>query len=412
MLSFSARAVQSSIDYENLVSVQSLNECFGYQIPKQKIILDKRGAPIAGWSVTTSRPIPGKVPKKAAQKGNTSGRQADQSPRRTRASKVYHPQAPASRAPEASPNRLSSDSSIGSDDSIMREIDEVVEASSEGEEGNSSPAVTILPRDHRAGPPSPGLSARSPPISFEDVAEDMVTAAVPTEVVGRSTVSPVEPNPPSRPAEGSAVRHEVPPQKQKGKRVASETDEGPEPKRLQAQRDSGFMVDRILAMSKVYAPPSSRNPPMATSLPAPTTPVPSSDDPVDRPEAEPTFGVNVVEGDEVLPSRSPTHSLLGEDPDTFYQEFNKLQEEVASEREALEQVLPTLISSTRPESPARVSAHAVPGTSTSAPPTTPITTGRRPNFQTEGLAGCPLEALSSLVTPDYSPQFGQLPVEG
>jgi hypothetical protein len=163
MLSFSARAVQSSIDYENLVSVQSLNECFGYQIPEQKIILDKRGAPIVRWSVTTSSPIPGKVPKKAAQKGNTSGRQDGQSPRRTRASKVYHPQALASRAPVASPDRLSSDSSVGSDDSIMREINEVVEASSEGEEENSSPAVTILPRDHRAGPPSPGLSARSPP---------------------------------------------------------------------------------------------------------------------------------------------------------------------------------------------------------------------------------------------------------
>jgi hypothetical protein len=381
MLSFSARAVQSSIDYENLVSVQSLNECFGYQIPERKIILDKRGALIAGWSVTTSIPIPGKVPKKAAQKGNTSGRQADQSSMRTRASKVYHPQAPASRAPEAS------DSSIGSDDSIMREIDEVVEASSEGEEGNSSPAVTILPRDHRAGPPSPGLNARSPPPSL-----------VLTEVVGCSIVSPVEPNPPS--------------EKHKGKRVASETDEGPEPKRLRAQRDSGFMVDRILAMAKVYAPPSSRDPPMAAYLPAPTTPVPFSDDPVDRLEAEPTSGVEVIEGDKVLPGRSPTHSLLGEEQDTFSQEFNKLQEEVASEREALEQASPTPILPTRLESPALVSTQAVPGTSTSAPPTTPVTTGRRPDFRTERLAGCPLEALSSLVTSDYSPQFGQLPVEG
>jgi hypothetical protein len=178
------------------------------------------------------------------------------------------------------------------------------------------------------------------------------------------------------------------------------------------KRHSGFMVGRILAMAKVYAPPSSRNPPIGTSLPAPTTPVPSSDDPVARPEAELTFSVNVVEGDEVLLGRSPTHSLLGEDPDTFSQEFNKLQEEVASEREALERVSPTLISSTRPESPALVSAHAVPGTSTSASPTTPLASGRRPDFQTEGLAGCPLEALSSLVTPDYSPPFGQLPVEG
>jgi hypothetical protein len=400
MLSFSARVVQSSIDYENLVSVQRLNECFGYQIPEQKIILDKRGAPIAGWSVTTSRPIPGKVSKKAAQKGNTSSRQAGQSPRRTCASKVHHPQAPASRAPEASPDRLSSDSSIGSDDSIMREIDEVVEASSEGEEGNSSPAVTILPRGHHVGPPSPGLSARSPPISFEEVAEDVVT------------ISPVDPSPPSRPAEGSAVRHEALPQKQKGKRVASETGEGPEPKRLRAQRDSRFMVDRILAMAKVYAPPRSRNPPMATSLPASSTPALSSDDPVDRLEAGLTFGVDVIEGGEVLPGGSPTHPLLEKDPDTFSQEFNKLQEEMASEREELEQASPTLISPTRPESPTQISNRAVLGASTSAPPTTPVTTGRRPDFQTEGLAGCPLEALSSLVTSDYSPQFGQLPVEG
>jgi hypothetical protein len=187
------------------------------------------------------------------------------------------------------------------------------------------------------------------------------------------------------------------------------------PTRVPSPKDfkpSGFMVGRILAMAKVYAPPSNRNPPIATSLLAPTTPVPSSDDPVARPEAELSFGVNVVEGDEVLPSRSPTHSLLGEDSDTFSQDFNKLQEEVASKREALERVPPMLISSIRPESPALVSAHAVPGTSTSAPPTIPVTTGRRPNFKTEGLAGCPLEALSSLVTLDYSPLFRQLPVEG
>jgi hypothetical protein len=42
MLSFSARAVQSSIDFENLVSARSLNECFGYQIPERKVTLDKR----------------------------------------------------------------------------------------------------------------------------------------------------------------------------------------------------------------------------------------------------------------------------------------------------------------------------------------------------------------------------------
>jgi len=73
MLSFSARAVQAPIDFENLVSVRSLNECFGYQIPERKVTLDKRGAMISGWSVTTSRPILGKVPKKAAQRGSTLG---------------------------------------------------------------------------------------------------------------------------------------------------------------------------------------------------------------------------------------------------------------------------------------------------------------------------------------------------
>jgi hypothetical protein len=190
MLSFSARAGQPSIDYENLVSVQSLNECFGYRIPEQKVILDKRGAPISGWSVTTSRPIPGKVPKKVTQKGSTSGRQADQSPRRTRASKVQRPQATASRVLEAPPDRLSYDSSIGSNESIMREIDQVAEASSEGEERNSSPEMEILPRDLRIGPSSPGLSARSPPISFEEVA----AAASPINMGDRSTISPTDSN--------------------------------------------------------------------------------------------------------------------------------------------------------------------------------------------------------------------------
>jgi hypothetical protein len=332
MLSYSARAVQSSIDYENLVSVQSLNECFGYQIPEQKVILDKRGAPIDGWSVTTSRPIPGKVPKKAAQKGSTSGRQADLSPRRTRASKVQQPQAPASRAPEAFPDRPSSDSSIGSDDSIMREIDEVAEASSEGEEGNSSPAVMILPQDTRMGPSSSGLSARSPPISFEDVAEDMATATAPIEVSGRSTVSPTDSNLPPQPVEGSAMRHEVPLLQQKGKRVVPGADEGPKSKKLRAQRDSGFMVGQILAMAKVYAPPSSQNPPTTIFLPASTAPMSLPIDLVACPEAEPTFRVDVVAGGEVPLIGLPTHSLLGEELDTFSQEFNKLQEEVAAEK--------------------------------------------------------------------------------
>lgn len=80
MLSFSARSVRTSIDFENLMSVRSLNECFGYQVPENKVTLDKRGVLISGWSVTTSRPILGKAAKKTTQKGvvrsSTSGKQA------------------------------------------------------------------------------------------------------------------------------------------------------------------------------------------------------------------------------------------------------------------------------------------------------------------------------------------------
>jgi hypothetical protein len=369
MLSFSARAVQSSIDYENLVSVQSLNECFGYQIPEQKVILDKRGTPIVGWSVTTSRPIPGKVPKKVAQKGSTSGRQADQSPRRTRSSKVHQPQAPASRVPQALPDRPSSDSSIGFDDSIMREIDDVAEASSEEKEGNSSPAVKILPR------------------------KDVAIAA-------------------PRPAEGSVIQHEAPLPQQKGKRVALGADEGPESKKLRAQRDSSFMVGRILAMAKVYTPPGIQNPPTTTSPPMPITSVTSPVEPVAHPGAEASPGVNVVVGDEILPRGSPIQSPLREELDTFSQEFSKLQEEVASEREALGQASPMTAFPVRPESSTPVPVPTSPQASTSVLPSDSVTVGRRQDFQTHGLAGCPLEALSSLVTPDYSPLFGELPVEG
>jgi hypothetical protein len=164
-------------------------------------------------------------------------------------------------------------------------------------------------------------------------------------------------------------------------------------------------------MAKVYAPPSGRNPPITTAPPGLAAPMHSPEDPVARSEAELTTGANSVGREEVLPSKSQTSSSLGEDQDNFSQEFNRLQEEVASEREALEWASSVLVLPTRLESPAPVSARAVPGTSTSAPPTTPLQTGRRSNFQTEGLIGCPLEALSSLVTPEHIPQFGQLPGE-
>jgi hypothetical protein len=407
MLSFSARAGQSSISYENLVSVQSLNECFGYQIPEQKVILDKRGTPITGWSVTTSRPIPGKVPRKVAPKGSTSGRPAVRSPRRTRALKAQQTQVPVSRGPEVLPDRSSSDSSIGSDDSIMREIDEVAGAASEEEEGNSSPAVRILPSDPRTGPSSP----RSPPISFEDTVGEVITATVPIEAVEQPTVSLTDSELPSRLTVSPVAPDEVTSIQQKGKRVATEADEGPELKKSRAQRDSGFMVGRILAMAKIYAPPSSQNPPIAVSLPEPASPEPPQTNPVVCPEPEPTSRVEVVVEGEVLPGGSPIHPPLREEPDTFSQEFDKLQEEVASEREALEQGSTIFTPPSRPESPVLIPDHAVPQASTSALPDVYAAAGRRQDFRTDELAGCPLEALNSLVSPDYSPLFGQLPVE-
>lgn len=405
MLSFSARAVQSEINYENLVSVQSLNECFGYSIPEQKVTLDKRGAPIAGWSVTTSRPIPGKAPKKAPQKGSVSGRQSDQSPRRTRDSKAQQSRVPVSRSPEALPDGPSSDSSIGSDDSIMREIDEVAEASSGEEEGNSSPTVKILPRDHRTSPSFLDSGVRSPPLSFEDAVEGVATAAT-IEVVGHSSTSLIDPNPPPQPAKGSVIQHEAPLPQQKGKRVAPGADEGPESKKLRAQRDSSFMVGRILAMAKAYAPPSSQNP--ATSKPLPTlvASVISPVEPVAHAGAEASPRVNVVVGDEIPPRGSPIQSPLREEPDTFSQEFDRLQKEVASEREALEQAPPTPASPIGPEPSTSIPIPTSPQASTSVLPSCSAIGGRRLDFQTHGLAGCPLEALSSRVTPDYSPCLG------
>jgi hypothetical protein len=208
------------------------------------------------------------------------------------------------------------------------------------------------------------------------------------------------------------VPHEVPVLQQKGKRVAPGTDEGPESKKLRTQRDSGFMVCRILALAKVYAPPSSQNPSTTMSPPKCTTLVDPPVDPAACLGAEPNSGEEAVVGDEVPSGGPPAHSLPGGEPDTFSQEFNKLQEEVASEREALEQISPAFASSVRPESPTPVPVDAALQTSTSFLPAASATAGRRRNFQTDGLAGCPLEALTSLVTSDYCCPFGQLPAEG
>jgi len=171
------------------------------------------------------------------------------------------------------------------------------------------------------------------------------------------------------------------------------------------------MVGRILAMAKIYAPPSSQNPPITVSLPAPTAPETPPADSVACPEPEPIPGVEVVVEGEVPPSGSPIHPSLREEPDTFSQEFDKLQEEVASEREALEQGSTIFASPSRPESPVPIPDHAVPQASTSVLPDVYAAAGRRQDFRTDELAGCPLEALNSLVSPDYSPLFGQLPVE-
>lgn len=51
------------------------------------------------------------------------------------------------------------------------------------------------------------------------------------------------------------------------KEVIPETDEGPTPKKLHAARDSEFMVNRILAMAKVYASPRGSSLPAADLSP-------------------------------------------------------------------------------------------------------------------------------------------------
>lgn len=92
MLSFPVWSVRASIDFENLVSVQSLNDCFGYQLPEDKVVLDKRGVPIQGWTLTTGRPILGNAPKKFAKRGTAqsgaSGGLSELMPRKFKASRI------------------------------------------------------------------------------------------------------------------------------------------------------------------------------------------------------------------------------------------------------------------------------------------------------------------------------------
>jgi hypothetical protein len=92
MLSFSVRSVLVTIDFENLISVQSLNDCFGYRLPEHKVALEKKRVPIPGWTLTTGRPISGNAPRKATRKGTaqsgTSGGFFKLPWRKTKASEV------------------------------------------------------------------------------------------------------------------------------------------------------------------------------------------------------------------------------------------------------------------------------------------------------------------------------------
>lgn len=263
--------------------------------------------------------------------------------------------------------------------------------------------MTILPSDPRAGVLSPTLEPRSPPASFEDFVEE-TTAAILTEAAGHSVASPNEPGPLPQLAMGLFDQLATSSPKQNGKRVAPDTDEGPEHKRLHANRDSGIMVGRILAMAKVFAPPNSRSP--STTVPSLgiTGPLRSSGIPVARSEVGPTTATDRIMEEEIPPRKSLPSPSLGEDQDNFSQEFDRLQEKVASEREVLEGGVSVPILPTGPDPSAPVLTRSVPETSSSALPTSPPLTGPRSNFLTEGLTGCPLEALSSLVTPEYVPR--------
>jgi hypothetical protein len=71
------------------------------------------------------------------------------------------------------------ESSVDSDDTIMREIDEVAQASAGGEDERSSPVVIILPMEPQGGTSSHIPSARSPPQSFEDFMKKKSSSPLP-----------------------------------------------------------------------------------------------------------------------------------------------------------------------------------------------------------------------------------------
>lgn len=253
----------------------------------------------------------------------------------------------------------------------MREIDEVAKASTDGDEGSSSPAVAILPSDPRARTSSPAPHPRSPPPSFEDFTKETVIATL-AEGVRCSGTSPAHPDPLPRPAEGPAAQLESTSSKRKGKEVAPVADEGPVHKKLHADRDSEFMVSRILAMAKAFAPPRSHT--LSTVAPSlgPDAPVHSQGPPVVPSEPGPTLVTNSVGEREVPPGKLQISHSLEEEQDNFSLEFARLQEKVASDREALERGSPASSFPPGPGSPIPGAASVAPGASTSFPPSPPL----------------------------------------
>lgn len=257
MLSFSIRSVWETIDFENLVSVQSLNNCFGYQLPENKVALDKKGVPIPGWILTTGRPIPGNAPKKVTRKGaiqsGTSGGFSEFPSRKTRASKILERAAATLQSSETTSEVQEEESSADSDDTIMREIDEVARASTEGGDEESSPTAILLPSDPNKGASPCARNPRSPPPSFEEFVKEDVIATLAEGVRDPLTFQPPLESLPM-PELNPVFQHESILPKCKGKEVISSVDEIPASKKLRADGDSDSMISRILVMAKAFAP--------------------------------------------------------------------------------------------------------------------------------------------------------------
>jgi hypothetical protein len=244
MLSFSVWSVWASIDFENLVSMQSLNDCFGYQLLENKMALDNRGFPIPGWTLTTGRPIPGNAPKKSARKGTLQGSVSkwlsELSSRKTKASRILGRSTTTLPSSETAQDAQDEESSGDSDNTIMREIDESMLAlSKEGNEESSS-AVIILPSGPDRGAFLHARSPQSPPPSFEDFVEEEVIATLAEGVKDPPTSRlPLESLPTSK--QSLSPRSETVPPKRKGKEVALGEGEVPIHKKLRADRDSNSM---------------------------------------------------------------------------------------------------------------------------------------------------------------------------